>query len=74
MQILFKLIIFISFFTSSDFNSKENFFDESKKNFDLNKIEESKFLFQRNIVYNPKDSKSYLYLAKTYTIEENEKD
>ena len=74
MKIIFKLIILISFFISLEVNSKENFFDEAKKNFDLNKIEESKFLFQRNIVYNPKDAKSYLYLAKTYNIEENEKE
>ena len=67
-------IILISFFISLEVNSKENFFDEAKKNFDLNKIEESKFLFQRNIVYNPKDAKSYLYLAKIYNIEENEKE
>ena len=74
MKIVFKLIILISFFISLEVNSKENFFDEAKKNFDLNKIEESKFLFQRNIVYNPKDAKSYLYLAKIYNIEENEKE
>ena len=74
MKIIFKLIILISFFISLEVNSKENFFDEAKKNFDLNKIEESKFLFQRNIVYNPKDAKSYLYLAKIYNIEENEKE
>ncbi len=35
-------------------------------------MEDSKFLFQRNIVFNPKDSKSYLYLAKIYNLEENE--
>ena len=74
MKIIFKLIILISFFISLEVNSKENFFDEAKRNFDLNKIEESKFLFQRNIVYNPKDAKSYLYLAKIYNIEENEKE
>ena len=74
MKIIFKLIILISFFISLEVNSKEDFFDEAKKNFDLNKIEESKFLFQRNIVYNPKDAKSYLYLAKIYNIEENEKE
>ena len=74
MKIIFKLIILFSFFISLEVNSKENFFDEAKKNFDLNKIEESKFLFQRNIVYNPKDAKSYLYLAKIYNIEENEKE
>ena len=29
------------------------------------------FLFQRNIVYNPKHAKSYLYLAKIYKKEED---
>ena len=28
--------------------------------------------FQRNIVFNPKDAKSYLYLAKIFENEENE--
>ena len=37
------------------------------------KLEDSKFLFQRNIVFNPKDAKSYLYLAKIYKSEENER-
>ena len=40
--------------------------------FDKGKYEESKFLFQRNIVFNPKDAKSYLYLARIYETEENE--
>jgi len=52
--------------------AKENFFQEAKDLFDKGKIEESKFLFQRNIVFNPKDSKSYLYLAKIFKKEENE--
>ena len=30
-------------------------------------------MFQRNIVFNPKDAQSYLYLAKIYNFEENEK-
>ena len=54
--------------------SKENFFDEAKKMFDNKKYEESKFLFQRDIVYNPKKAKSYLFLAKIYKIEENLKE
>ena len=29
------------------------------------------FLFQRNIVYNPKSAASYLYLAKIFNLEEN---
>ncbi len=28
-------------------------------------------MFQRNIVYNPKNAESYLYLAKIFNLEEN---
>ena len=72
MQKIIKyfLIIFISL-TINVF-AKENFFQEAKILFDQGKIEESKFLFQRNIVFNPKDSKSYLILAKIFEKEENE--
>jgi tetratricopeptide (TPR) repeat protein len=38
------------------------------------KYEEAKFLFQRSIVFNPKDSDSYLYLAKIYNFEDNKKE
>ena len=68
--IKYFLIIFISL-TINVF-AKENFFQEAKILFDQGKIEESKFLFQRNIVFNPKDSKSYLILAKIFEKEENE--
>ena len=51
--------------------SENNFFLEAKKNFDEKKYDDSKFLFQRNIVFNPKDENSYLYLAKIYDFEEN---
>ena len=67
---LFVLIIFLS----SPSLSKENFFDKAKMLYEEGKLEESKFLFQRNIVFNPKDSKSYLYLAKIYKTEENERE
>ena len=52
--------------------AKENFFSEAKNMYDKEKLDESKFLFQRNIVFNPKDAQSYLYLAKIYNFEENE--
>ncbi len=72
-----KLILTILIFLVASFpsHSKEkNFFDEAKKLYQEEKFEESKFLFQRNIVYNPKDAKSYLYLAKISKIEENKLD
>ena len=53
---------------------KSNFFEEARKKFDEKKLDESKFLFQRDIVFNPKNANSYLYLAKIYNFEENQKE
>ena len=65
------LLLSISFTVNA--LSENDFFTEAKKNFDEKKYDDSKFLFQRNIVFNPKDENSYLYLAKIFNIEENEK-
>ena len=51
-----------------------SFFEEGKKKYNEKKYKESKFLFQRSIVFNPKDSGSYLYLAKIYNSEDNKKE
>ena len=50
------------------------FFEEGEIKYKEKKYEESKFLFQRSIVFNPKDQDSYLYLAKIYKFEENKKE
>ena len=73
MKKLFVLILLLCIFISTEVYAKENFFDEAKNKYDEKKLEDSKFLFQRNIVFNPKDAKSYLYLAKIYNSEENER-
>ncbi len=65
------LTFLLSVFLINNSHSKENFFEEAKKLFDDKKFEESKFLFQRNIIFNPKNAYSYLYLAKIFKIEEN---
>ena len=52
--------------------SKENFFDEGLKLYKDKKYEDARFMFERSIVFNPKDSKSYLYLAKIYNFEEDQ--
>ena len=54
--------------------SENNFYDKGKKLFDEEKYEESKFQFERSIVYNPKHSNSYLYLGKIFKIEKNTKE
>ena len=73
MKKLFVSILLLCIFISTEVYAKENFFDEAKNKYDEKKLEDSKFLFQRNIVFNPKDAKSYLYLAKIYSSEENER-
>ena len=65
MKKLIILVLFLGVFLNFKINAKENFFDEAKSKYDEKKLEDSKFLFQRNIVFNPKDYKSYLYLALT---------
>ena len=70
MKTIVKILVFfgLSFSVIAENN---NFFDEAKMLFEEEKYEESKFLFQRNIVYNPKNAESYLYLAKIFDLEEN---
>ena len=70
-----KYFLFLIFyFLFLNVNAKDNFFEEAKSKYYEKKLEDSKYLFQRNIVFNPKDAKSYLYLAKIYNFEENEKE
>ena len=72
MKYLILIFTFISFSLFAKAN-ENNFFEEAKDLFDKKKYEDSKFLFHRNIVYNPKDSASYLYLAKIFKIEEDKR-
>ena len=67
--ILSVILILIS--NSYSFAS-EKLFEEAKKKFEKKDYEKSKFLFQRNIVFNPKNAESYLYLAKIFKSEENQ--
>ena len=72
MKYVILIFTFISFSLFAKAN-ENNFFQEAKDLFDKRKYEDSKFLFHRNIVYNPKDSASYLYLAKIFKIEEDKR-
>ena len=75
MTKIFKIIIFIylTVFFSSAVLSKENFFDEALKMYQSKKYDDARFMFERNIVFNPKDAQSYLYLAKIYNFEKNQR-
>ena len=72
---IFKLITFLYFclFYTNFALSEENFFNEALKMYQDKKYDDARFMLERNIVFNPKDAKSYLYLAKIYNHEENQR-
>ena len=74
MKINIKVILYLYFIMSVFTNAigSENFFEKGLKLFNDKKYEDAKFMFERSIVFNPKDSNSYLYLAKIYNIEEDQ--
>ena len=65
------IFLLLNFFNIS--NSEENFFEKGIKFYDDKKYDDAKFMFERSIVFNPKNSKSYLYLAKIYNHEKDQK-
>ena len=75
MKKIFKftlsIFIVINFFNYSFGN--ENFFNKGLELYNDKKYEDARFMFERSIVFNPKDSNSYLYLAKIYNIEQDQK-
>ena len=70
--IKFTLLIFLSINIFSYSFGNENFFNKGLKLYNDKKYEDARFMFERSIVFNPKDSNSYLYLAKIYNIEEDQ--
>jgi len=72
MKLILTIIILLNFCINS-YANESNFFLEAKKLFNEEKFEDSKFLFQRSIVQNPKHSNSYLYLAKIFRIQDEKK-
>ena len=70
-KLFFVFVLFFSFNTK--IISEENFFGKAIKLYEKEKYDDARFLFERNIVFNPKDANSYLYLAKIYNHEENQR-
>ena len=73
-KIRLTLIIFLFLNCTNLLFAENNFFEEGKKKYNEKKYDDSKLLFQRSLVFNPKDTNSYLYLAKIYNFEENKKE
>ena len=68
-----KIFIFLSLNLFNISISDENFYDKGLKFYDDKKYNDAKFMFEKSIVFNPKDSNSYLYLAKSTIIKKIKK-
>ena len=61
----FKILIIVLLVNSSVMASE--YLTEGIKLFEKKKFDESKILFERDLAFDPKSEKSYLYLAKIYS-------
>ena len=72
-QILITLVsLALFFFNHTIVIAKNSYFDDGKKLFADKNYKDSKFYFEKDIVFNPKSEISYLYLAKIFKEEEND--
>jgi tetratricopeptide (TPR) repeat protein len=67
---LFLTFVFVLSYSSIVF-AEDKYFNEGLKLFNEEKYQDAKFLFERSIIFNPKASDSYLYLAKIYEVEKD---
>ena len=67
-----KIFFIYLFFTSAGMAVQSNYFEKGIKLFQKKKFDESKIFFERDLVFNPKNEKSYLYLAKIFDERDND--
>ena len=70
--ILIKIIFICFIFTKTAVAKETIYYKKGKEFFQKKEFDKSKILFERDIVFNPKSEKSYLYLAKIFNSNEND--
>ena len=76
MKKIFFIKIFIIYLLliSSAVAAQSNYLEEGIKLYQNKKFDESKILFERDLVFNPKSERSYLYLAKIFNESNNDEE
>ena len=69
---LFNVIFIYLFCTEIALSKQSNFFKKGIDLYEKNQFEKSKIFFEKDIVFNPKNESSYLYLAKIFNNGKNE--
>ena len=62
------IFIFVFYFTFSSLSAEINYFQKGKNLFTEKKYDQAKFKFEQDLVFNPKNENSYLYLAKIFKL------
>ena len=76
MKFFFFIITFAIylFLISSGMAVQSNYFEKGIKLYHNKKFDESKIHFERDLVFDPKNEKSYLYLAKIFNEDDNDEE
>ena len=70
--IIIKILFIYSFLISSGVAKESNYFKKGIELFQKKEFDKSKIFFEKDIVFDPKSEKSYLYLAKIFNNNEND--
>ena len=70
--LLIKIIVVYLFLISNGISKESIYYSEGIKFFQKKEFDKSKILFERDIVFNPKSEKSYLFLAKIFSRKNND--
>ena len=63
-------IIFFVFLFFNNLQAGPNYFNEGLTFYEKKELDKAKFKFEQDIVFNPKNEKSYLYLSKIFNKQE----
>ena len=69
-----KIIVIYLFLFSGGLAKESKYFNEGVELFQNKKFDKSKIFFEKDIVFDPKSEKSYLYLAKIFNKNNNEEE
>ena len=72
--LIIKIFLIYLLLTSSLLAKQSTYFNKGIKHFEKKEFEKSKFFFEKDIVYSPKNENSYLYLAKIFKKNENDEE
>ena len=70
-NLLINILLILFLLNSNVFSKESSYFIEGKKLFEDKEFDKSKIFFERDLVFNPKSEKSYLYLAKIFNKKDN---